>query len=211
MSSGDNRTSKWISWFAYRRGWLAISLLTPAAVIAVTSPLHVRPDTWPYYVLKLLAWLLFAAGALLRWWSTLYVAGKKSRSLISEGPYSITRNPIYLGTLLLTLSVAVLSQSLFLSVAVILVGTLYVELTVRDEERTLWTIHKDTFRDYCERVPRFFPNWRLFSVTPTVEVYAEGLKAELKRTCRWMWIPLLCDILTQCRCESWWPIWFRLP
>jgi protein-S-isoprenylcysteine O-methyltransferase Ste14 len=207
----NNRSRTWTGWLAYCRGWLAISLLTPAAVMAGTSPLHFEPGTWPYHVLNVLAWLLFVGGASLRWWSTLYVGGKKSRTLVSEGPYSITRNPIYLGTCLLTLSVAVLSQSLFFCAAVVLVATLYVGLTVRDEERTLWAIHQDTFRDYCERVPRFIPDFRLLRMSTTVEVCVTGLKAEMKRTCRWMWIPVLCDFLTQCRCASWWPIWFRLP
>jgi len=161
--------------------------------------------------LESVGWLLFVAGAAVRWWSTLYIGGKKSHELISDGPYSITRNPIYLGTCLLTLSAAVLAESVVFFVAVVLVATVYVGLTVFDEEQTLLAIHKDRYRKYRERVPRFLPKFALLHVPQTIEVHVAGLTAELKRACRWVWIPLLCDLLTQLRCEGWWPIWFRVP
>jgi protein-S-isoprenylcysteine O-methyltransferase Ste14 len=196
------------AWFAHCRGWLAIATLAPAGVIAGFSPLHYRPDTWGHFLLESAGWLLFTAGAALRWWSTLHVGGKKSRELISDGPYSITRNPIYLGTCLLTLSVAVLAQSLVFLVMVLLVATAYMGLTVLDEEQTLLAIHGEHFREYCQRVPRFFPNFRLLRLPKTIDVHVQGLTAELTRACRWVWIPLLCDLSTHLRCESWWPIWF---
>lgn len=188
-----------------------MAILVPVAAVAGFSPLRYRPDTWEHFLLECVGWLLFTAGAALRWWSTLYIGGKKSHQLISDGPYSITRNPIYLGTCLLTLSVAVLAQSLVFLLAVLLVATAYVGLTVPDEEQTLLAIHGDRFREYCQRVPRLLPNLRLLRAPKTVEVHVQGLTAELIRACRWVWIPLLCDLLTHLRCESWWPTWFLLP
>lgn len=201
----------WTTRLARSRGWVAILLLVPAGVVGGASPLHCPPGTWGFFLFQLFGWLLFLAGAVFRWWSILYVGGKKLQTLVVEGPYSITRNPIYLGTCLLTLSAAVFSQSLLFFVAILAVAVAYVRFTVQDEERLLLALHQDRFREYCARVPRLLPNFRLLHSPRAVDVQVTGLKAEFRRTCRWVWIPLLCLILSQLRSESWWPTWFQMP
>jgi protein-S-isoprenylcysteine O-methyltransferase Ste14 len=190
---------------------VAILLLVPAGVIGGVSPLPCRPGTWGFVLCQLIGWILFASGAVFRWWAILYVGGKKLQTLVVDGPYSITRNPIYLGTCLLTLSAAVFSQSLLFFVAVLVVAVAYVRFTVIDEERALLELHQDRFREYCQRVPRLFPDFRLLSAPKSVDVQLTGMAAEFRRTCRWAWIPLLCQLLSQFRCEPWWPHWFLQP
>jgi protein-S-isoprenylcysteine O-methyltransferase Ste14 len=48
-------------------------------------------------------WCLWP-GATLRLWSTLYIGGRKRVVLVSDGPYSLCRNPLYVGTFLIALS-----------------------------------------------------------------------------------------------------------
>ena len=142
---------------------------------------------------------------------TLYIGGRKSFDLVTEGPYSVTRNPIYLGTLLLTLLIGVWSQSGVFLLTIILVSTAYLALTVPAEEDGLQSRHGTAFRAYCKRVPRLVPNFRLFHSSGTVDVQASGLLAEALRMCRWAWIPILCSLATHLRSEAWWPAWFSLP
>jgi len=216
LSSGaSTRTASpgrtWTARIAHSRGWAAILLLVPAGVMSGVSPLHCPPGTWGYFLFQFFGWLLFISGAIFRWWAILYVGGKKLQTLVVDGPYSITRNPIYLGTCLLTLSAAVFSQSLIFFVAVLAVAVVYVRFTVKDEESSLLALHHDRFREYCQRVPRMVPDFRLLHSPRSVDVQLTGLRAEFRRTCRWAWIPLLCLILSQLRSESWWPIWFYMP
>lgn len=124
-SIGPDRLKTWTGWCAHCRGWLTISLLVPAAIVAGASPLHCRPGTYGHFLFESLGWFLFVSGAAFRWWATLYVGGRKGHTLVSDGPYSVTRNPIYLGTGLLTMSVGVLSQSLVFLAATALVSGLY--------------------------------------------------------------------------------------
>ncbi|MGO8746902.1 MAG: methyltransferase family protein [Thermoguttaceae bacterium] len=146
----------------------------------------------------------------MRWWATLYIGGRKSVELISDGPYSISRNPIYCGTFLLTVAVGVLAQSVAFLFAVILVAMAYVVLTTTIEEEKLLTCYGNSFRMYRSRVPRFAPNLRLFHSRSTIEVQTKGLRAEFLRMCRWVWIPVLCNLVTHLRSEAWWPVWFSL-
>jgi protein-S-isoprenylcysteine O-methyltransferase Ste14 len=199
------------TWLARSRGWLSLVVLAPSAVVAAFSPLRYGPGTWSCFLLESAAWLLFLVGGMMRWWGTLYIGGRKSYELISAGPYSITRNPIYCGTFLLTLSVAVMAQSVVFLLAVMVVSAAYLFFTVPDEEDALRAIYGESFQAYCRRVPRFIPRCSLFHSPEAVQVHVVGLWAESVRMCRWAWIPFLCNLLVHLRSESWWPIWFSLP
>src|SRR5947207_2150332 len=43
-------------------------------------------------------WALAVAGIALRLWATLCIGGRKTHQLVDEGPYSLCRNPLYVGT-----------------------------------------------------------------------------------------------------------------
>ena len=94
----------------------------------------------------------------MRWWATLYIGGRKTVELISDGPYSISRNPIYFGTFLLAIAVGVLAESVAFLAAVILVALAYVVLTTAIEEEKLLTYYGDSFQAYRRRVPRCAPH-----------------------------------------------------
>ena len=86
-------------------------------VVMLTAP-PIPKGSWPDLLFTSLAWMLFIAGAALRFWSTLYIGGRKlggrkQNGVVTEGPYSLCRNPLYLGTFLLGLSAACFLQSAF--------------------------------------------------------------------------------------------------
>jgi protein-S-isoprenylcysteine O-methyltransferase Ste14 len=77
--------------------------------------------------------------------------------LITQGPYGIVRNPIYLGMfgLLLATGLAVSRwQALLAGIALFLIGN---ELRIRSEEKLLVEAFGKKFDDYARRVPAFFP------------------------------------------------------
>ena len=91
-------------------------------------------------------------------WLRGYAAGyvKKNRELTQTGPYAYTRNPLYLGSMLLAagFAVALLSWPVALVLAVGFVA-IYVPV-IASEERFLRATFTD-FDEYCRRVPRLIP------------------------------------------------------
>jgi protein-S-isoprenylcysteine O-methyltransferase Ste14 len=81
----------------------------------------------------------------------------KQEVLTVTGPYAYTRNPLYLGSAILTLGAAVAAQS-WLS-AVILCGyfALFYSIVMRREETELRRHHQAAFDEYARAVPLFFP------------------------------------------------------
>ena len=81
---------------------------------------------------------------------------RKNEALATSGPYAYTRNPLYLGSLLIGLGFAVASRSLWvLVVLVVMFFAIYVPV-IRGEEKFLRERFPE-FEEYERRVPRMFP------------------------------------------------------
>ena len=84
-------------------------------------------------------------------------SGKIPPGLVSTGPYSVVRNPMYIGSLLLGLGVCVIIGNVpFL--AAFGVGYIVIhDLIVRSEERFLLGCLGDQYAAYLKSVPRWIP------------------------------------------------------
>lgn len=99
---------------------------------------------------------LVLPGLWLRGYASGYV--KKNQELTTTGPYAYTRNPLYLGSILMAagFAVALLSWPVALLLAV---GFLVIYVPViASEERFLRATFSE-FDEYCRRVPRLIPRF----------------------------------------------------
>ena len=81
---------------------------------------------------------------------------KKNRELAVTGPYAYTRNPLYLGSMLMAagFAVALLSWPLALLLAAGF-AIIYIPVIAGEEQFLRATF--PGFEDYCRRVPRLIP------------------------------------------------------
>lgn len=80
---------------------------------------------------------------------------EQSSSLVSDGIYRYTRNPMYLGLLLVLLGYAVYLAAIY-SLSGPVVFVLYLHwFQIRPEEVILQEKFGDAYRDYCQRVRRW--------------------------------------------------------
>lgn len=114
------------------------------------------------------AFLLVAAGGALRSWAMGFhvwrrVHGEGSRRrLITAGPYALVRNPLYLGTLLISGGVALMSGSwMVLAVSTALFWSGYAAI-IRWEESRLDDQFGAVYREYFDTVPRLVPRGRIW-------------------------------------------------
>jgi len=99
---------------------------------------------------------LYAVRALGKQW-TFEARVIRGHELITAGPYSIVRNPIYLGMFGMLLSTGLVYSpwwSLLGAVIFFLIGN---EIRIRTEEKLLRETFGAQFDDYARRVPAFFP------------------------------------------------------
>jgi protein-S-isoprenylcysteine O-methyltransferase Ste14 len=81
---------------------------------------------------------------------------RKNEALATSGPYAYTRNPLYLGSLLMGLGFCVAARSWWVGVALVVIFVAIYLPVIRDEEAFLRTKFPE-FEEYARRVPRMFP------------------------------------------------------
>lgn len=198
-------------WIVRSRSWMSIVIITPFAILAGLSVPWVKEESAADFLLGAAGWVCFFTGATFRWWATLYVGGHKDQQLAVDGPYSVCRNPLYLGTFLLTLSIAFIVHSLMFAIGLLIATPLYLWVTVPWEEARLKERFGDRYEAYRSRVPKFIPNFLTLQSPAMISVSVSGLAGELRIAARWIWIPLLAHTFGHLRMESWWPNVLHLP
>jgi|SRR5581483_2463714 len=81
---------------------------------------------------------------------------KKNEELTVTGPYSYTRNPLYLGSLILAIGFALASRNWIIA-AVIVVLFFFIYLPVIRGEEAFLRQQFPEFDNYASNVPRLFP------------------------------------------------------
>jgi protein-S-isoprenylcysteine O-methyltransferase Ste14 len=96
-----------------------------------------------------------AIGLLLRG----YAAGhlRKHKQLATSGPYAYTRNPLYLGSVLLAAGFCVASHSVISAVLLAVYLIVFYPMVIRREQTELRTLYGNAFDEYSARVPAFWP------------------------------------------------------
>ena len=89
---------------------------------------------------------------------------EKNERLAIAGPYAHTRNPLYLGSLIMAIGFAISSRNWWIGV-VLIVMLLAIYLPVIRSEEQFLREHFPEFEDYSRRVPRLLP--RLTAATHT--------------------------------------------
>jgi protein-S-isoprenylcysteine O-methyltransferase Ste14 len=81
---------------------------------------------------------------------------RKNEALATSGPYAYTRNPLYLGSLLIGIGFAVAARSWWVGVLLVLMFFAIYLPVIRDEETFLRQKFPE-FDEYVQHVPRMFP------------------------------------------------------
>src|SRR3546814_11871276 len=80
----------------------------------------------------------------------MYWGGHKGAELIDQGPYSISRNPLYLFSMLAVAGIGAQSGSLLLGPILALFVYAVFNNVIDEEERLLRKVFGQAYIDYCE-------------------------------------------------------------
>jgi protein-S-isoprenylcysteine O-methyltransferase Ste14 len=98
--------------------------------------------------------IVVAPGLLIRALASGHV--RKNEALTTSGPYAYTRNPLYLGSLVMGLGFCVAARNWWVGVALVVMFLAIYLPVIRDEEAFLRRTFPE-FEEYARRVPRMLP------------------------------------------------------
>lgn len=101
-------------------------------------------------------------GAAGRAWATSYISGRKLKQLVTTGPYSLCRNPLYFFSTLLGIGFGFCTETLTMPIIIALVLAVLYYFQIRSEERHLQTVFGSEYDSYLAEIPRFFPSYRAY-------------------------------------------------
>lgn len=142
-----------------RKQVLIVGVAVGIALLAITNS-NWRIE-WPR-IHRGIQWsglLLILICILGRTWCTLYIGGQKQRELVTRGPYSVVRNPLYLFTLLGAAGIGALSGSMVIAIIFAGFASAVFLSVVLQEEQFLLAAFPQEFPAYAARVPRLMPRF----------------------------------------------------
>jgi protein-S-isoprenylcysteine O-methyltransferase Ste14 len=144
--------------FSYSR--FARRVRVPLGFVFAAIYLCLAQPTW---LSLLMGGLVAVVGLWLRAAASGHV--KKNAELTTTGPYAYTRNPLYLGSLIIAVGFAAASRDWWVA-AVIVVFFFAIYLPVISSEEKFLAATFPTFAAYAQQVPRLLPRLRATSGRP---------------------------------------------
>lgn len=154
--------------------------------------------------------ILVAIGTLGRLWCTLYIGGYKTKQLITVGPYSMSRHPLYFFSLIGAMGVGFTSETLLIPAMVAVAFAFYYPFVIRSEEKKLRAIHPEEFEAYVKATPAFFPKLSLLTEPQEYIVNPISFKRRLFSSLWFVWLVGIMEIIETLHEIKLIPVLFRI-
>lgn len=136
---------------------LRITFAIYLALIATTAV--IGPDDvagWRYYAMAITGFVCVCLACLGRIWCSVFIAGHKDAELVTSGPYSRCRHPLYGCSILGALGLGLASQSWLLCAATVLLIAALVVYAASCEEQFLADAFPEEFKAYVTATPNMW-------------------------------------------------------
>ena len=168
-------------------------------LVVLFTPQTFAPHTLIHESLKLCGLLLVALCAMGRLYATAFLGGHKNSNLITQGPFSVVRNPLYVFSLIGVTGVALMSNHLILIICIpVLFFVLYLSL-VKREEAFLRDAFGKEYEDYCKHVPRFFPDLSKYNAAENLVMSPKQLWHAFRDNLVWFVPSILFEVIEAIR------------
>ena len=141
----------------------------------------------------------------------MYISGNKRLELVTEGPYSIVRHPLYLFSLIGALGIGLASENLLVLGLIIIFYLFYYPFTILAEEKKLTTKFGRNYLEYMKRTPRFLPKLSLYKEPEFFYVKTAKFVQNFVDGMWFVWIFILMHFVEKLQDSGYLPVIFRVP
>lgn len=162
-------------------------------------------------VLEMSGLFLLTICSIGRLWALLYISGYKKLELITEGPYSMVRHPLYVFSLIGAIGIGLASENILVLAVLIIFYLLYYPLTIIVEEKKLVDKFDQGYLDYIKRTPRFIPKLSLYKGSVQYQINTDVFVKKLVFGMWFIWIFIILHIIEMLQQSGHIPVFLRVP
>lgn len=142
-----------------RHTWLFVLIAVPVLLLSRSQ--------WPeggllHEGLEWIGYFALIVCVLGRTLCAVYIGGRKNQAVVTDGPYSIVRNPLYVFSFFGALGVGLSTGTITIPALLATFFLIYYAQVVRREERFLADNLGAEYVAYLAKVPRWMPDFRLW-------------------------------------------------
>jgi protein-S-isoprenylcysteine O-methyltransferase Ste14 len=146
-----------------------------------------------------------------RLWSLMYISGYKSNSLITDGPYSIMRHPLYFFSFIGAIGIGLASENVLILGLIIGFYVFYYPFTILAEEEKLTEKFGQNYIEYIKKVPRFLPKLSLYKEPQFYNVTIGNLVRNFVEAMLLIWAYILMHFIEMLQDAGVLPVLLRVP
>lgn len=131
------------------------------------------------WIIDSIALLLLLVACLGRVWCIMYIGGHKNTSVVSAGPYSMVRNPLYVFSFVGAIGLVLMTHSFVIAALLLIFYVGIYPFVVAKEESNLHGLFGEAYQEYCDKTPRFVPSLKLYSTETKIPADANRMEKSL--------------------------------
>ncbi len=158
----------------------------------------------------LIGCILVGIASLGRLWCSLYIAGYKNTTLVTSGPYSISRNPLYFFSMIGGAGVGLATESLLVPFVITILFLIYYPSVIKSEENRLLSLHGERFKAYRLNTPCFFPKVSHLKEPETYTVNPKIFRKNIFGALWFIWLMGILEIIEAFHETGVLPIYLRI-
>lgn len=146
-----------------------------------------------------------------RAWCSLYIGGRKKAEVVSTGPYSLSRNPLYVFSYAGAFGVGAQTGSMAIACLFVLIAVVVFHFTIDKEEAWLSAEFGASYRDYMARTPRCGPDFSKWRDEENLSIKPRFFLTTIRDGLVFLLAVPIFEAVDMAQAAGWAPVLFRLP
>jgi protein-S-isoprenylcysteine O-methyltransferase Ste14 len=182
---------------------VVVALATFSRPLGAEAPLHETLETSGL--------ILIGIAIVGRAWCSLYIGGRKKAEIVDRGPYSISRNPLYVFSFIAAFGMGAQTGSVALAVMFLMIAVVVFWATVKGEEAWLLDAFGPSYSIYLERTPRFWPDFSKWRDADTLQIRPAFFLRTIRDGAVFLLALPIFELIEQAQRAGWITPWLVLP
>jgi len=191
-----------VPFYSHRIAWSRVAVIL-VFTYAVLVP---APAAFPQLLLdffELLGFGLLIVAAVGRVWCLSYIAGVKNEVMVTEGPYSVVRNPLYVFNFIGAVGFGLAIENPVLAALLTVGFSVFYPSVVRHEEAAMARSFGESYARYRDSTPRWLPRWSNFHEPESWTINPKRFRTGLRESMWFLWAFMLWEVFEEFGILQW--------